>query len=710
MGAKPICSIGYADDGTPNGGIFADLDHWMEATLLPTLQGSNTTTAKRLKVDLPHYHVTIIPTTSTSTSGTVEENNGTDEDDDNGKRIIDDEVPQWLNPQYQSSYNEYFASLSPITAYHYDKSTGRRRRRTRTRKQQTKMETNINNQNDNKQIPLYGQVISNQRITAEGWIQDTRHIQIRVFPQQQQKQQQAMSSSSSSFDEDEENVEEELFYQAGDIATILPSNAPILVQKFIDVLPKSLRILSDHPLEITPSSSSSSSTWPKHCTLRGLFTHCMDLTTPPEREDLRQLAKFCYPSYHSSLGLIQRQKLISLSETMESGLYQEYIIREKRTWVDVFYDFDSLRMEKEDGDDDGNEDDGFYTPWTIDGLLTLIPPLLPRHFSIASAPSSSSSLSSNNVKNLDLGTTENYEQSTTDQRNNKSSNNTCSSIFDIELCVAIVKGKTPLGRTYSGLCSGYLSRLNNNNNNNIHNHHHQHVHDYPIRLWIKPGSFGQLPLHPNKNQTMQQTQQQQQQYFETPILCIGAGTGIAPLRSILHEREIQRQQQQQQQYHDASISNNNNNNNKIMDHTLIFGCRKQNSDYYYQSEWNHLIQSHRLCLLTAFSRDQVRRIYVQTILREEEEGIVKNWIEDYILSRSTYGVIYIAGGASMARAVREVLMDLLVEILLFQMMEKNEQEEEQEEKKKKKEKAELMAQKILKQMQRDGKLCIEAWN
>ena len=83
--------------------------------------------------------------------------------------------------------------------------------------------------------------------------------------------------------------------------------------------------------------------WPKACTLRGLLTHCADIRSLPEREDLFALSAYC--NLNHADGQDQREKLISLSETAGAALYGDYIIREKRNWADVFYDFDSMCWE-----------------------------------------------------------------------------------------------------------------------------------------------------------------------------------------------------------------------------------------------------------------------------------------------------------------------------------------------------------------------------
>lgn len=49
---------------------------------------------------------------------------------------------------------------------------------------------------------------------------------------------------------------------------------------------------------------------------------------------------------------------------------------------------------------------------------------------------------------------------------------------------------------------------------------------------------------------------------------------------------------------------------------LFFGCRQRDQDFYWQTEWQELEQKGCLTLVTAFSREQEQKIYVQHRLRE----------------------------------------------------------------------------------------------
>lgn len=73
----------------------------------------------------------------------------------------------------------------------------------------------------------------------------------------------------------------------------------------------------------------------------------------------------------------------------------------------------------------------------------------------------------------------------------------------VHLCVAIVKYRTKLKVPRRGVCSTYLSKLQP---------------DDPIRIGFLKGL---IRLPPDD---------------DTPVICIGPGTGVAPMRSLIEER------------------------------------------------------------------------------------------------------------------------------------------------------------------------------
>jgi sulfite reductase alpha subunit-like flavoprotein len=659
LGAVPYCEMGYGDDGTPNGGVFYDLDVWVKNVLLPVLFGKEAVVREDDNggggggvqggggADFPFESPYCVKVHGEEENNVEEKHRS----ETNNNKDARDNQQEWRMDRYMKSYGDFFSSQCPSTCYFYNVLNGHRvsGSQDRSRKDDPRQGT-----------PLLGRMVSNQRNTAEEWIQDTRHLRIHVKTTSSGPREKPLDGSVVMLDHDgmqqdmsvvQGPQEEEVLlppYQAGDIATIAPSNPETVVDRFLSCLPMSIQKMADCPLDIDTKIttltqySSSFVPWPKHATLRGILTYCADICSLPEREDLRALSFYCNP--HHPLGVDQRKKLLSLSETLDAALYGDYILREKRNWADVLFDFDSIQFEQEVDDGDGGStgdnttvaSELCYIPLSIEHLLMILPAIVPRHFSIASAPSSTITM-----------------DSAKDSRGYSSRNGTFG--FDLELCVAVVKGKTRYGREYQGLCSSYLANLERSNS-------------YDIRLWIKPGSFGKLPLELDDAG-----------HLKTPIMCIGAGTGVAPLRSLIHEREA------------ASLKLGNvssdplpNADTNNLANILVFGCRKAAMDFYYEKEWEVLQKSGNLRLLVAFSQDQKHKIYVQKVLRQADDGLL---ISRHILENG--GAVYIAGGAKMARAIKDEIIECLSAHLLS---------------------GEKGARELLQKLQRRGKFCVEAWS
>ena len=119
-----------------------------------------------------------------------------------------------------------------------------------------------------------------------------------------------------------------------------------------------------------------------------------------------------------------------------------------------------------------------------------------------------------------------------------------------------------------------------------------------------------------------------------PVIMIGPGTGIAPFRAFMQER-------------DARESTGNN--------WLFFGNQHFTDDFLYQTEWQQYLQSGRLTKMSvAFSRDQAQKIYVQDRLREQSAEVYA-WLEQG-------AHIYVCGDADkMAKDVHAALIDIVAE-------------------------------------------------
>lgn len=114
---------------------------------------------------------------------------------------------------------------------------------------------------------------------------------------------------------------------------------------------------------------------------------------------------------------------------------------------------------------------------------------------------------------------------------------------------------------------------------------------------------------------------------DTPLILVGAGTGIAPFRAFLQQRAAQGDRGR---------------------NWLVFGNRHFRRDFLYQTDWLRLRKAgvlHRFS--PAFSRDSAQRIYVQDRLRTEGEELWR-WLGDGAR-------IYVCGCPAMESAVREIL-------------------------------------------------------
>ncbi len=116
------------------------------------------------------------------------------------------------------------------------------------------------------------------------------------------------------------------------------------------------------------------------------------------------------------------------------------------------------------------------------------------------------------------------------------------------------------------------------------------------------------------------------------IIMVGAGTGIAPYRAFMQERESK------------GIEGKS---------WLFFGDRRFNADFLYQIEWQKLLKSKHLEKMeVAFSRDQEEKIYVQHKLLENQKEVYK-WIEE-----GAY--FYLCGDMrNMAKDVNKTLLQII---------------------------------------------------
>jgi sulfite reductase (NADPH) flavoprotein alpha-component len=117
-----------------------------------------------------------------------------------------------------------------------------------------------------------------------------------------------------------------------------------------------------------------------------------------------------------------------------------------------------------------------------------------------------------------------------------------------------------------------------------------------------------------------------------PVIMIGPGTGIAPFRAFLEERQATGQ---------------------AGENWLFFGEQRAALDFLYKDQFLAMHKDGVLTRLdTAFSRDQAQKVYVQDKMQEHAAELYK-WLE-----RGAY--FYVCGDASrMAKDVESALLDVI---------------------------------------------------
>jgi len=120
----------------------------------------------------------------------------------------------------------------------------------------------------------------------------------------------------------------------------------------------------------------------------------------------------------------------------------------------------------------------------------------------------------------------------------------------------------------------------------------------------------------------------------TPVIMIGPGTGVAPFRAFMQQR-------------DADEASGDN--------WMFFGDQTFTQDFLYQVEWQNYLKSGLLTRMdVAFSRDQAEKVYVQDRLKEQASDVF-SWLE-----RGAH--LYICGDANrMAKDVHQTLLDIIAE-------------------------------------------------
>jgi len=119
---------------------------------------------------------------------------------------------------------------------------------------------------------------------------------------------------------------------------------------------------------------------------------------------------------------------------------------------------------------------------------------------------------------------------------------------------------------------------------------------------------------------------------DTPIIMVGPGTGVAPFRSFMQERE------------ETGAEGKS---------WLFFGDQHFVTDFLYQTEWQRWVKDGVLTKMdVAFSRDTEEKVYVQHRMKEHSKELFE-WLQEG-------AVVYICGDEkNMAHDVHNTLIDII---------------------------------------------------
>ncbi|MPC26196.1 NADPH--cytochrome P450 reductase [Portunus trituberculatus] len=134
----------------------------------------------------------------------------------------------------------------------------------------------------------------------------------------------------------------------------------------------------------------------------------------------------------------------------------------------------------------------------------------------------------------------------------------------VHITANVLKYETPTGRTNKGVCTTYMQNQRPDNDTKRH-----------MPIFVRKSQF-RLPSKP-----------------QTPVLMIGPGTGIAPFRGFIQERNLQKEE-----------------GKSVGKTVLYFGCRNKANDYLYEEELTAYRDSGLLKVRVVLSQTQVKFITV----------------------------------------------------------------------------------------------------
>lgn len=180
----------------------------------------------------------------------------------------------------------------------------------------------------------------------------------------------------------------------------------------------------------------------------------------------------------------------------------------------------------------------------------------------------------------------------------------------LHICASVIDAPKPGGessRRLQGVASNHMLRLATSASPQLH-------------VYVRPSTF-HLPSDAS-----------------TPVILVGPGTGLAPMRAFLQERR-----------HQCAVQSQ-----RVGETVLFFGCRGRDEDFIYRDELEGYAADGTLTALhLAFSREGASKVYVQHLIAAQGEAM-------WSLLRDRGAHVYVCGatkmGTDVQRAFEEVAL------------------------------------------------------
>ncbi|KAI8722871.1 Bifunctional cytochrome P450/NADPH--P450 reductase [Fusarium sp. LHS14.1] len=173
---------------------------------------------------------------------------------------------------------------------------------------------------------------------------------------------------------------------------------------------------------------------------------------------------------------------------------------------------------------------------------------------------------------------------------------------------SVLKGPALSGQgIYNGVATSYLDSLSDGDT-------------LQVAIRSSPAAFS-LPSSPE----------------QTPIICIAAGSGLAPFRGFIQQRTIMIKS-----------------GRKLAPGLLFFGCRAPDQDDLYRDEFDEWQKLGAVDVRRAYSRHGAGCKYVQDRIWQDKESFIQLWEKG--------ATVYVCGSRAVADSVREVMIKLKTEM------------------------------------------------